>query len=359
MRYLLFTITAVLCLHNAQAQITITASDMPVAGDTLRYSFTSPVGTAISPADSGANVIWNYTLAPIRQAVDTYQLAGSVNLLYAFLIGTTAAGYKVADSLPLGGFLPISIQQVYTFFEKKTSPRNRYIANAFAANISGIPTPILYTEPDVWYYFPLTYLNQDSSTFRLNITVPTLGSIKQAGYRKTRVDGWGTITTPYYTTPVNCIRVRSEIHQVDSIPLGTFKLGIPVNTVEYKWLVNGDHYPALWVTSNLMPGGAGETISSIKYRDIKRDSIIVNQVASVVNNVTELSAYPNPASTGFVTIDMPADWTNVSVDIFDIQSKNVAHFNDQRTINISQLPAGIYLGRVISGGNSGYFKFTK
>jgi Secretion system C-terminal sorting domain len=354
MKKIILLAIAILTFQFGKAQITITASDMPVAGDTLRYSFASPVGSAISPADSGAGHTWNYTLAPIRQAVDTYQTALSVNLLY-FLIGPTAYGYKVADSFPLP--LPgISIRQVYTFFEKKSGPA-RYQAQAFAANIAGIPTPINYTQPDVWYFFPLNYMNNDSAAYALSITLPTLGSLKQIGYRKSRVDGWGTITTPYYTTPVNCIRIRSEIHEIDSISV--IPIPFPRNSVEYKWLVNGDHYPALWVTSNLTP--LGETISSIKYRDnpLPDTTPVNNGVRNVDNTPLMIDAFPNPAANGKLTISVPADWKSFDVELFDVQAREVAVFRNERELNISALPAGQYYGRVTSGSNVGYLKFVR
>lgn len=358
MKSLIFIPVVVCFCFAASAQITITAADMPVGGDTLRYSFSSPADSAISPADSGANITWNYALSPIRQSVDSYLTAFQVNPLYFLTVGSTAVGYKVADSLPLGGFLPISIQQVYTFFEKKTTPSSRFIANAFAANISGIPTPILYTEPDVWYFFPLTYHSYDSSKFILNITVPTLGGIKETGYRKTRVDGWGTITTPYYTTPVNCIRVRSEIHQVDSIPLGPIKIGFPVNTVEYKWLVSGDHYPALWVTSNLLAGG-GETITSVKYRDVWRDTTTVTRVTEGPVQLLAVDAYPNPSPDGKVTLVLPASWGVFSVSVYDLASVEITHIENRRNLDLSALPSGTYMCRVTSGNATGYVKIIR
>lgn len=358
MRILLF-VCAFLCgLLSADAQITITASDMPVAGDTLRYSIATLPDSVINPGDSGANVAWNYPLTMAGQAVDSYLTALQVNPLYFLTVGATAAGYKVADSLPLGGVLPISIQQVYTFFEEKNSP-SRYVANAFAASISGIPTAINYSEPDVWYVFPLTYMSQDSNNFKLTITVPTLGAIKESGYRKTRVDGWGTITTPYYTTPVSCIRVRSEIHQVDSIPLGPLSIGFPLNTVEYKWLVNGDHYPALWVTSNLLPGGAGETITNVRYRDMWRDTATVSRVNTTPGTFTSVRAYPNPAIGGTITLELTADWQNFTVIIRNLESKVVGSFRNQKVLDLSGLPPGNYVGQVASGTMTAYFKITR
>jgi Secretion system C-terminal sorting domain len=364
MKRLLSVVAALFIAQSSFAQITITAGDMPVSGDTLRYSIASPVGAMINPGDTGANFAWNYALTPTAQAVDTYQSAMSVNLTYVLTIGLTAYGYRVANALPgpVGMLLPVPITDVYTFFEKKSGP-SRFEAKAFAANIAGLPTPINYTSPDVWYFFPLDYMNVDSSQFELNIVIPTLGGIKQKGVRHTRVDGWGTITTPYYTTPANCIRVRSVIHEIDSIslPLGTF--GVPRNTVEYKWLVNGEHYPALWVTSNIV--GGVETINSIRYRDVYRDTTSVippdttNAVHTVTNAITAIKAYPNPAINGHVTLELPTYWKTFSLEVFDIQSKAMAVYQNEREIDIASLPSGVYIVRIISGNNVGYAQIVK
>lgn len=355
MKYILSLLLFVVVSQQTHAQISITAADMPVTGDTLRYSFASPAGTGVSLTDTGAGVSWNYSFTPTGQAIDTYQAAISVNPLYALTIGLSAYGYKVSDSSPLP--LPMipglpSIQQVYTFFEKKSSP-SRYQAKAFAAVIASIPTPINYTQPDVWYFFPLSYLNRDSAHFKLSITLPGFGGIVQEGVRRTRVDGWGTITTPFYTTPTNCIRVRSVIQEVDSVQFGSFPaFGLPRTTVEYKWLVNGDHYPALWVTANMGP--TGETIGSIRYRDNPMSMPNKEAVQDVRPQIATLSAYPNPSINGAITIDIPDAWQNFTVEVFDATSKLITTVNNSKQLDMSALAAGRYLVRVVSNSNIGY-----
>jgi len=361
MKRLLLLISTFLIFNTGWSQITITSSDMPVAGDTLRFSNASITGTTISPGDSGANVAWNYSLTPTSQAIDSYLTASQVSLLYVVTVGPTAFGYKVADSIPgIGALIPVSINNIYTFFEEKSSP-NSYIAKAFAANISGIPSASNYSTPDTWYFFPLTYNNNDSSQFKLNISIPGLGSLEEAGYRKSRVDGWGTIVTPYFTTPVNCIRVRQEIHQIDSIKVTTLGLsfGLPMNTVEYKWLVNGEHYPALWVTSNLT--GTTETISSITYRDMYRDTSKVNNTAApnISRSVLKIDAYPNPAADGIFNLNIPTGWNTFSVEVFDMQSKEVAVISNSRVLNLQALPSGVYLARVTSGTQVAFVQIQK
>ncbi len=331
---------------------------MPVSGDMLSYSFASPTGSGITLTTTGAGVSWNYTFTPIGQAVDTYQTALSVNPLYAFTIGFSAYGYKVADSSPIPIPLPgaPSIQQIYTFFEKRTNMPlgSRFQAEAFAAIIGGIPAPINYTTPDVWYFFPLSYTDQDSANFELDIALPGFGSIKQAGVRSTMVDGWGTITTPYYTTPANCIRVKSVIREIDSVQFGSFPaIGIPRTTVEYKWLVNGEHYPALWVTANMGPGG--ETITNIRYRD----NLTPGNVRVVHNSMAALNAYPNPAVNGIVNIEVPDAWNEITIELFDMQSKLVGTFKNERQLDVRSIPSGQYLARITSGTNIGYAQIVR
>lgn len=359
MRFLLSTVIGLFFCQSSFAQITITAADMPASGDTLRYSNASPVGVIISPKDSGLSMIWNYSLKFMSQGVDTYRSALAVNPLYALTIGPAAYGYKVADTFPG----PLPIEQLYTFFEKQTAP-SRYVARAFGAKVAGIPTPANYSPEDVWYTFPLTYLDADSNDYELNISIPGVGGIQQKGYRKTRVDGWGIISTPGIPAAKQCLRVRSEIHEMDSITVGTAGFPpVPRNTVEYKWLAVGEPYPLLWVTSNVIAGV--ETITSIKYKDRYRDTTTVAPIDTTVavNNIAktgaEIAAWPNPAINGIVTLSLPASWKTFFVEVFDMYAKQVATFSDNARLDITTLPAGKYLARVSSGTNTAYVVFMR
>lgn len=356
MKKILCSALTVLAMQSAFAQITITASDMPVSGDTLRYSNANITGTTFSIADSGASKTWNFsTLTSLNQSVDTFKTASAVNITYALTISPTAYGYKVSDSFPgLSSIVPISITNLYTFFNKKTSP-SRYIAEGFAAVISGLPTPVNYSDEDEWYYFPLNYGREDSSNYTLKFSIPTLGGITQKGYRKTKVDGWGTITTPYFTTPVNCIRVRSEVNGIDSIDITISKFGLPRKTVEYKYLVNGEHYPAVWVTSSVL--GSTETITSIRYRDSVHAGTAT--IASVGNSYFSIKTYPNPMTDHILHIELPEKWKSYDVEIFDILGKSVYQSSNESKLNLQQLSSGKYLLRLSSGNEMGYSLIEK
>lgn len=355
MKRLLLAFVASLSLVSVDAQITITASDVPVSGDTLRMSTAAITGSGFSVADSGASHTWDFsTLTPRSQVVDKYQSALSVSVTY-LLISVNAYGYKVADSFPGGSALPVSITDLYTFFEKQSS-NTKYSAVAFAAKISGVPTPFNYTKDDMWYRFPMNYGNTDSTPYALNISLVSVASIKQSGYRKTKVDGWGTVKTPYYSTPVNCLRVRSEIRGVDSVKFGTAAaFPIPRNTVEYKWLVNGDHYPAVWIVTNVT--GTTETVSSVRYRDTYQQ-IGLGVGSTQTATPATLTASPNP-STGLVQLDIPSSWLQYSVEVFDMTGRVVLTASSQPAIDLSNLAKGQYVGRVMCGTKTSYVQLVK
>lgn len=349
MRKGLLTLCLGLMSTAAFAQITVTDADMPVSGDTLRYSIAAPFA-GFSAADSGSSKVWDYSaLAPAAQAIDTYKKASAVNITYALTISASAYGYKVADSLPgLSTLGAITVKDVYTFYNKKTSP-SRYVAEGFAAILSSIPTPANYSDEDEIYFFPLNYARNDSATFNLNFSIPGLIGIQQQGYRKSRVDGWGTIKTPYYPSGVSCLRVRQEIHEVDTIDILGTKLGLPRVSVDYKFLVNGDHYPAVWVSANVV--GSTETVGVVRYRDTKRS---LTGIASLNTQPKSISIYPNPATSGQVEVKLPAGWNRFQLELFDLQGKLLWSANSATIIPTTELPTGNYLLRAQSGTETAY-----
>lgn len=357
-KFLFSAVLLALFAPSVGAQITITAADMPVGpvggasfGDTLRYSSANPVGSGIDLTDTGANKVWDFSsLVAIAQTVDTYKTATQINISYAVTISPTAYGIKIADSLPGA---PIPVKDIYNFYNKKTSP-SRFVTEGFAAKISGLPIPINYSSEDVIYYFPLTYPHgTDVSNFRLSYNLSGLGYFSQTGTRTTRVDAWGTITTPY-ASAVSVIRVRSEIAEIDTVKFGTTTQGIPRNTVEYKWLANGEHYPLLSITTTRI--GGTETPTSITYRDNKRMGVgVVNTTAKIQS----LELYPNPANGDFVNLKVPAAWTSFTVKVYDATGKLVLSTNNKQSISTANLASGKYLVLAESGASIAFAQFVK
>lgn len=359
MRRFLCTIGLISLLGSAHAQISITAADMPVPGDSLRYSNINVFSALAMAADSGDNMTWNYDLSPVSQGMDTYKRPSQVSPFLALSLGNANCyGYKVADSIPGLGFLVsgLTISDLYTFYNKENVPPC-FAAEAFSASIAGFPVGASYSEPDVLFMFPLTYGREDSNSFELKLGAASFGSIQLKGYRKSKVDGWGTIKTPFFTSPKPCIRVRSEIVEVDSVMLDSMAFGIPRTTVEYRWLVNGEHYPALFISTLSVAGF--EVPLTARFRDKYRPELNT-RVRNITIDKQDVFAYPNPASEGWVRFELPDGWTDdFYIEMFDVQGKSVMSALNKRQFDVSMLPKGDYLVRIMSGGSTAYVKLLR
>jgi hypothetical protein len=240
-------------------QITITSSDLPSSGDTFRFSTTN--NPLINTNQTGANQSWNYkTLRPTGQGVDEYKsFIRTPYLFYSQFFGAT--GLKTADTLNFG---ILSITNAYTFYRTRT---DRYTAEGTGFTTSSIPLASDYSNPDRVYKLPLVFNQHDSDDFRVATTIPTLGSFIQQGKRVNHVDGWGKISTPY-KDDLNCLRIKSDILETDSLVTQFVSFGFPANRREIKWLSDLEEQPILQITGALLAGNF--TPSQIKYRDSVR-----------------------------------------------------------------------------------------
>jgi PKD repeat protein len=238
---------------TAFAQISITNTNMPQAGDTLRFSV-APLDTAVlfGYQNNGPNQTWNFdSLTAIRQGLDEYFASSSTP--YAAQV-SGRIGFKVTDTLSLGG---ISLYDVYDFFQNTST---EYAQDYRAASVPtglGWPFPAVlalapaFTDRDEVYQFPLNYLDRDSSTFDFAYTNALIGAYYGSnGYRINEVDAWGTIVTPYDT--FNTIRVITDVVAYDSVSFGGNSFGINSHSREYKWLSTQERIPVFSLSGNVV-----------------------------------------------------------------------------------------------------------
>jgi hypothetical protein len=344
------------------AQITLTSADMPVLGDTLRYTnMDVNAAASLDLTTTGASTAWDFStaLSGVSQGMDNYRSVMQVNPAYSTTYGIPADAYGTrVDGIPGLSGLPVQVDSVYTFFKLNAT---QFDAVGFAAlvdmGLGSSPLAGAYSANDRWYLFPMTYENMDTNAYRLDASITGLGSLIQEGTRYNHVDGWGTITTPYYTTPVPCIRLRSEIVEVDTaVMLGGSPTPFERHTVEYKWLVNGDHAPALWVITDVSSGTP--SIISVRYRDLYRPDL--GGIENTDKATVVLRAYPNPAHNGVVTLEIPASWNpNYQIELFDVTGKLLMTQRNNNSLNLQTLPAGQYIVRVLSGNQKGYVPITR
>ena len=334
---------------NLTSQITITSTNVPVSGDTCRYSSASLSSVGDYTA-TGASYVWDFSaLDSTGQGIRKFQ--PSLSTPYFFYFPMPKYGEKTVDSVPLPNItgFPITIKNIYSFYKKNGT--TSFNSEGLGLTMSGIPigTTPQGNNDDELYFFPLNYLNHDSSTFKFS--TPTFSAIPftytKKGYRITDVDGYGTITTPYGTEA--CLRVVTTQYSTDSIyiaalPAGFNAFKFPNYVRSYQWLTLGEKIPYLEVSGNLI--GTIFTPTQARYRDKIRSFVGIKEE----NSTLALSVFPNP-STGQLTIITLKNNEVIKAEITDLQGKiifskdltNSSEIVNQHQINVTSLAKGLYI----------------
>lgn len=334
---------------SLQSQIVITSTNMPISGDTARYSSAS-LASVGDYTTTGAAYNWDFSaLDSIGQGIRKFEPSSATP--YFFYFFSPKYGEKTLDSVPIPAIPgnPISIKNIYSFYKKNGT--TSFNAEGLGLTMSGIPigTTATGSNDDELYFFPLNYMNHDSSTFKFS--TPTFSAIPftytKKGYRITDVDGWGTVTTPYGTD--SCIRVVSTQYSMDSIsipalPAGFNTLVFPNYVRSYQWLTRGEKIPYLEVSGSIIAGNFVPT--QARYRDIIRSFVGIKEETQQLI----LSVFPNP-STGQLTIITPKNDNSIQAELVDVQGKIVLSSNlsnnsnmvNQHQLDVSSLAKGLYI----------------
>jgi len=299
------------------SQVTINQSDMPSAGDTMRFSVASSTG--ISEGASGANQTWDFSnLQSTSQFVDEFLPVSSTPITYVFTYSQNSNMARLDNSalqIPTIPFVDITIGEVFNFYKSSAS---NFAQKGFGASINGFPLPIPYSASDVLVPLPLTTSSTSTSPYSYDIQIPTLGYYGRDAIRNNSVDGWGTLITPFGT--FQTLRLRSELVYTDTISIDQLGFGFQLpqlTEVKYKWLAPGYGWPLLEITSGL----AG--VTKVIYRDHAPNSIGFDDLS----NVTDVSIYPNPASEiAVIKSELPTAGT-IDYSVFDAQGKLVYQVN--------------------------------
>jgi hypothetical protein len=337
----LFLMMISLATAIGQAQIRLVQTDLPKAGDTLRYFSVDPATPGLNTAISGPGYTWDFSwLSPQSAEADTFLSITATNPTYQlFFFNAANHATRTSLNLDLGG---IEVTDAFSFFH---SLPDKYEIAGFGAIVSGFPLPIRYDFPEVVMRFPLTFGDTSSSRSYFTLPIPGLATISRQLQRFNQVDGWGTLIIPSGTYEV--LRVKSTITTFDTITLDMFPFPIPIQGTqsEYSWYAKGGGIPALrivQVSGFLAP----PTISEIRYSD-------------TIRYIPEVHI---PPITGFLLIPNPSGYTDparllwdqdkegfLAISVYDMAGRSVweagmQKYQPGRQIHhLPQLPSGQYL----------------
>ncbi len=334
-----FLLGLIICAASATAiaQPTLTAAtNNPVAGD-IYYGYS--VDTAgVNKGAAGASITWNFS-SVVRNDSDTTSYF-------------TCAATPYCDSFA-GSNIVMYDGSDYSY--GITSSTGMELIGGYSTG-----TYVHLSNYNTVLKFPLTFGTTFNDTFAAQLDL--LGTTMYlSGTSTFTCDAWGTITTPFGTFN-NVLRVRKVEITKDSLNF----MGMPdVNvsqTESYSWYRAGFHSPLM--TINYDTSGSGTLyVSDAKYYR----GILTTGVKDVASNVTTLNVYPNPATDnvtfGFDVTGTPAA-TNLMV--FDATGRVVNTINgsslktgkNEVSINVSNLPAGMYIVRLQGDGAAASARFN-
>lgn len=234
----------------AEAQITITQTDMPSAGDIpARWNTTV---TQFDDADTGPSHVWDFsTLQPQLETADTCVTVSSTPILYQFFFNNPFIyPDHDADYAVRGQDFDFQLLQLTDVFDYFKRDANGFDNVGFGANINGVPASIQRLPVDHVYELPLDFSDASTSPSNWEVEVPGVLFFRQEQVRENLVDGWGTLYLPTDTFQV--LRVKSVLTRTDSIYVDQFMFGFSLpepETIEYKWLAAGMDVPVLQVNT--------------------------------------------------------------------------------------------------------------
>jgi hypothetical protein len=234
-----------LALLPVRAQIVITAAMMPSVGDTVVYSHATAIGLP-DPTLTGINFSWDYSaLQSLFYSEQSFVHTNQTPQLYQFIFNPLVA--NLASPIPASDFFGDEITEAYIFYRRTIA---EFVCPGMAVTIAGVPVPLKYNQPERLFKFPLSINSQPDSSFsEVSFTVPSYGHISITKKRKNKVDGWGTLITPYGT--FNTLRIKSEVYEKDSLFIESAQEGFSItrNYIEYKWMAVEHPVPVLMITS--------------------------------------------------------------------------------------------------------------
>lgn len=330
-----------------------------VSTDFADVGYSQIVSNSINDADynfvqTGTNFNWNYSgLMPINQ--ETISFVNPENTGYkqtwctfnfyflpAICNSQFSSNFNIATQLL--GSIDLgeegSFGNVYAHMRKTTANiQNRMVGIEIPLEGQTQKLVINYSSPDTLYEFPFTFNSTNTSVSQAAINLAPLFplSITLAQERINTVEGWGSLTTPFGTFN-NVLKMKTVLNALTTINNDGEIEEIPSITHEYKWFDKAYGIPVLEVSGQVVEGVW--TADTVRYVD--------NQLSTNIQQLNDITLYPNPTSGKLFTNLRPEQLK--SVEVYNLFGQIVAI-----DLNISHLNAGFYLVTI----ESDFGKITK
>lgn len=317
-----YALLAIIMSSSAFCQVIITSLDFPKGKDTVVVS--NSLDFEFDYQTAGADFTWDYSsLIYNGQRIDTFFDINSASLTYQLVFnnGFFDKPYQadyfthfLSFSLPSLDLVDLTIEDPVIFTKVESSAVETV---GVGLRINGIEVPVKAKVKDIEYKLPMSYGDDWISNSFLEIDLNPIydGVLRRRQERKSTVDGWGVVQTPFGT--YNAIRVKSELNFTDSLKVlfggASFWIELPTpNQIVYSWFSKGQKNPVLQVVEEEVL--EIRTVISVEYKDKYRG--FANVVA--LENESKYGLFPNPTRE-FLQVSGLIESSNYQV--FDVSGK--------------------------------------
>lgn len=327
-KILLSTFIVIVSLANSQNLTLTKAAFEPAVGDIKKTGAldTSFYTTGLPSNITGTNVTWdfsNLSLTSTVAATSTFIAAASATV-------TPPSGATLAEDQ--GGS--------YTFYKSVSTPTTEFQLQS----IKFSTIALTFTNTAVIARWPISYGydvvdniagTAQQGTFNAQFT----GSVH------TVADGMGTLKMPYGNNYTNVLRLKSM--QTLTVTFFSFPIA-DVKTTIYQYYKAGDKDPILTVncTATTFSSQTTEATTASGNAAYLPIGIKENSLKQVNFNVL-----PNPANTE-VSVQLENNKIASSLVLINAIGQTIKNINNSNTMNVSDVPGGVYYLEVHSGDHS-------
>ena len=322
---------------NNTAQITITDIHVVQSGRQVIQGQDSLPSSAMQPGLPGSNMTWDFSGLALHTE-DTLNFVNTEWTPYEAEHPTSNLAARMGDDM-------------YMYLHKSS-------AGLFIQGISGdllntgTPIHVQTTPNETIVEFPLSYLNDYTSTSGQDLTIdgslisPLIDSlrVKTSRIKIVTVDAWGTLTTPMGT--FDALRLNQTIQDIDSIwslSFGIWSLfdNSKSSSKNYTWWTNdaAAGFPLVEMEYDTVSGNP----TSVTY--LKSTPTIGIQEAPE----TQVAVYPNPAKDR-IGFSFKND-ESFEIQLFSAagQKIDLIRANDSFIqVDISNFSSGVYFYQVLA-----------
>lgn len=336
MKKSLLALLILMGLKNFSQSLVLTQSaNEPIVGDTNRtYILDTTAAPGLMTNITGSNVVWNFTQVIPTSSVTTAAYAS-----------TTA----VSSSSNYAGCTMVQQQgNLNTFLKSVTTPTTQ----TEFMGISSTSLNLTFTNTAIIAKYPISYGSVITDNFGGSFTFSISG--QATGNINTTADGTGTLNLNGGISLSNVLRVKS----VQTITLTSGF--IPVGTIQqtlYSYYHASQKFPVLTISYQTIaltgqsPSTSGNATGNI--------NVYVLGVKENKLNDSELSLYPNPAQNSLALNLKGETNTIIESKIFSQLGQLIQSNGKSSQIDISSIPAGVYMIEVKTSKGLAYKRFIK